>query len=66
MRVRFGRHIDFCERITYNGGTILFITTMHNHIYAVECESESLASRMYEQALTDGHLDVSGLKYSNG
>lgn len=65
MRVRFGNHIDLCKRISYSGGTILIITTIYNSVYAVNCENESKASKMYEEILIGGYLDVSEFEYSN-
>lgn len=65
MRVKFGNHIDLCKRVSYSGGTILVITTTYNSIYSVECGNKSIASKMYEQALVDGCLDVSEFEYSN-
>lgn len=65
MRVKFGNHIDLCKRVSYSGGTILVITTAYNSVYAVDCGNKSIASKMYEQALVDGYLDVSEFEYSN-
>lgn len=65
MRVRFGNHIDLCKRISYSGATILIITTIYNSVYAVNCENESTASKLYEESFKNGYLDVSEFEYSN-
>lgn len=65
MRIRFGNHIDLCKRVTYSGGTILIITTMYNSVYTINYENEFIASKSYEEVLTNGYLDVSEFEYSN-
>lgn len=64
MRIKFGNHIDLCKRVTCSGN-LLLITTVYNDLYTVDCESESTASRLYEEVLFKGYLDVSEFEYSN-
>ena len=65
IRIRFGNRIDLCKRVSYSGGTLLIITNIYNSVYTVNCKSESTASKLYEEILTNGYLDVSEFEYSN-
>lgn len=65
MRIKFRNHIDLCKSVSYDGGRLLIITTMYNNVYTVDCKNESIASKLYEEALIRGYLDVSKYEYSN-
>lgn len=66
MRVRFKDRIEIAKRITYrNGSTHLIIVTLYDTLYAVECGSVEVASMLYEEALTNGYIDVSECSYSD-
>lgn len=65
MRIKFCEHIDLCKRVSYSGGALLIITNIYNSVYTVNCKSESTASKLYEEILTNGYLNVSEFEYSN-
>lgn len=64
IRIRFRDSTCLCNRISYGGGVLLFITTTENEVYIVNCENESTALKMYKEALTEGRLDISEFEYA--
>ena len=66
MRVRFGNHIDLCQRVTHSEGSrLLLITTVYDSLYTVDCINNETATGLYNKVLVDGYIDVSELRYSN-
>ncbi len=63
MRVRFGDHIDLCQRVTYNNSFFIFVTNVYGKVYTVDCKNEITASKLYEEVLINGYLDVSEFDY---
>lgn len=66
MRVRFGNHIDLCNRVTHTDGSkFLLITTVYNATYIVDCVSNEIATELYNKVLVNGYIDVSEFSYNN-
>ena len=65
MRVKFGNHIDLCNRITHSEGSSLLLITNRNGVYTVNIRNVTEAEELFNQALVDGYLDVSDYEYSN-
>ena len=66
MRVKFGECIYLCRKIEYTAGHgLLFITTIYNHVYTVDCFKDYVAATLYNKALVNGYIDVSIFAYSH-
>lgn len=65
MRIKFGNHVDLCKRVSYSEGNFLIVTTMYDQVYTINCGNKVIASRLYEEILVEGYLDVSEFEYSN-
>ena len=66
MRVKFGRRINLCKRVTHTpDSSLLLITTMYDGLYTVDCGSVKTAEVLFSQVLINGYIDVSDFEYSN-
>lgn len=65
MRVKFGNHVDLCDRVTHSEDSSLLLITNRNCVYTVNVVDVSKAEDLFNQALVDGYLDVSDYEYSN-
>lgn len=65
MRVKFGNHIDLCDRVTHSEGSKILLITNRNSVYTVNIGNVEKAEELFNQALVDGYLDVSDYEYSN-
>lgn len=65
MRVKFGNHIDSCDRVTHSEGSNLLLITTKNSLYVVDCVTEAYATELFNRALINGYIDVAHLNYSN-
>lgn len=65
MRVKFGNHVDLCDRVTHSVDSEWLLITDRNCIYTVLVGSVEKAEELLNQALVDGYLDVSNYEYSN-
>lgn len=65
MRVKFGNHVDLCDRVTHSEGSKILLITNRNSVYIVNIENVEKAEDLFNQALVDGYLDVSDYEYSN-
>lgn len=65
MRIKFGNHIDLCDRVTHLEGSKILLITNRNSVYTVNIGNVGKAEELFNQALVDGYLDVSDYEYSN-
>ena len=65
MRVKFGNHIDLCNRVTHSEGSNILLITTKNSVYVVDCGTEARARELFYKVLSNGYIDVSNLSYSN-
>jgi len=65
MRVKFGNHVDLCNRITHSVNSELLLITNKNCVYTVLIGNVEKAEELLNQALVNGYLDVSNYEYSN-
>ena len=65
MRVKFGNHIDLCDRVTHSEGSKILLITNRKSVYTVNIRNVEKAEELFNQALVYGYLDVSDYEYSN-
>lgn len=65
MRVRFGKNIYLCTKITHSEGSKLLLITNNNGVYTIDMLTAEKAEDAYNSLLINGYYDVSEYKYSN-
>lgn len=55
MRVKFGNHIDLCDRATHSEGSKILLITNRNSVYTVNVGNVEKAEELFNQALVDGY-----------
>lgn len=65
MRVKFGNHVDLCNRVTHSEGSKMLFITNKNSVYVVNIGNVEKAEELLMRALVYGYLDVSEYEYSN-
>jgi hypothetical protein len=65
MRVRFGKSIYVCTKVTHPKESKLLLFTTPNGIYTVDMITNIHADLVYEQMLIKGYFDASQFEYEN-
>ena len=65
MRVRFGKSIYLCTKVTHSEGSKLLLITNSNGVYTIDMLTSEKAEEAFNSLLIDGYYDVSDYDYSN-
>ena len=65
MRVRFGKSIYACTKVTHPKESKLLLFTTSNGIYTVNMITNTYADMVCGEMLTKGYFDASNYEYEN-
>ena len=65
MRVRFGKSIYLCTKVSHSKDSKLLLITNGNGVYTIDMLTTEKAEEAYDGLLINGYYDVSDYEYSN-
>lgn len=65
MRVKLGRRVHFCERVTHTPGSNLLLLTINKNVYTVDMKNEQNALNCQQTLLVQGYFDFEEFDYHN-
>ena len=65
MRVRLGKSIYLCTKITHSKSSKLLLITSNNGVYTIDMLTTEMAEDAYNRLLINGYYDFSDYEYGN-